>query len=79
MGHLPQEIAKTCHYFTRHDGKISRRVTGRQSHSEVYQLDAFDDMAHLLLGIVEESSETPVAVSYSEASEKSPSAFFAWH
>ena len=34
MGHLPREIAKTCHYFTRYDGKISRRVTGRRIHSE---------------------------------------------
>ena len=34
VGHLPQEITKTCHYFTRHDGKISRRVTGRRIHSE---------------------------------------------
>ena len=34
VGHLPREIAKTCHYFTIHDGKISRRVTGRRIHSE---------------------------------------------
>ena len=34
VGHLPREIAKTCHYFTRHDGKISGRVTGRRIHSE---------------------------------------------
>ena len=34
VGHLPQEITKTCHYFTRHDGKISGRVTGRRIHSE---------------------------------------------
>ena len=34
VGHLPREIAKTCHYFTRQDGKISRRVTGRRIHSE---------------------------------------------
>ena len=28
VGHSPREITKTCHYFTRHDGKISGRVTG---------------------------------------------------
>ena len=35
VGHLPREISKTCHYFTRHDGKISGRVTGCRIHSEV--------------------------------------------
>ena len=34
MGHLPREITKTCHYFTRHYGKISGRVTSRRIHSE---------------------------------------------
>ena len=34
MRHLPREITKTCHYFTRHDGKVSERVTGRRIHSE---------------------------------------------
>ena len=35
VGHLPREISKTCHYFTRHEGKISGEVTRRRIHSEV--------------------------------------------
>ncbi len=34
VGHLPREISKTCHYFTRHEGKIIGEVTGRRLHSE---------------------------------------------
>ena len=34
VGHLPREIAKTCYYFTRHEGKISGEVAGRRIHSE---------------------------------------------
>ena len=34
VGHLPQEIAKTCYYFTRHEGKISGEVAGSRVHSE---------------------------------------------
>ena len=32
-GHLPREIAKTCYFFAKHDGKITE-VTGCQVHSE---------------------------------------------
>ena len=34
VSHLSREITKTCLYFTRHDGKISGRVTVCRIHSE---------------------------------------------
>ena len=34
VGHLLREIAKTCHYFARHEGKINGEVTGHQKQSE---------------------------------------------
>ena len=34
VGHLPQEIAKACYFFAKHDGKITGEVTGRRVHSE---------------------------------------------
>ena len=49
VGHLPRKILKTCDYFTRHEGKISGKVTGHRIYrkgrwwygspvsSEVYQ------------------------------------------
>ena len=34
VGHLPREIAKTCYFFNKHDGKITGEVTGCRVHSE---------------------------------------------
>ena len=34
VGHLPQEITKTCHYITRHNGIISDSVAGHRIHGE---------------------------------------------
>ena len=27
VGHLPRELSRLCHYFTRHEGKITGEVT----------------------------------------------------
>ena len=34
VGHLPRAILRTCHYFTRHEVKISGEIMGCQAHSE---------------------------------------------
>ena len=34
VGHLPCEISKISHYFTRHNGKITGEVTGHRKCSE---------------------------------------------
>ena len=34
VGHLPRELSRLCHYFTRHEGKITGEVTGRRKRSE---------------------------------------------
>ena len=35
VGHLPRKISKTCDHFSRHETKISGKVTGCRIYSEV--------------------------------------------